>query len=83
MNTYTTPEPPMFNAGCADCRLRFTRAEAAHLGNCPGCAQPIGQFANLDQLIGFRLHTQEPLNPPQGTAVEISLPVPDLRRDRP
>ena len=73
----------MLSAGCAACRLRFTRAEAAYLGDCPECARPLGQFANLDQLIGFRLHTPELLDLPQATALEISLPDPDLRGDRP
>jgi hypothetical protein len=73
----------MSNAGCASCRLRFTRAQAAYLGNCPLCAQPMGQFANHEQIIGFRLYTPEPFNEPLQTAVAISLPVPDPHGYRP
>ncbi|MGH2842816.1 MAG: hypothetical protein ACRDKL_04435 [Solirubrobacteraceae bacterium] len=40
----------------------------------------MGQFANLDQIVGFRLYTPEPLKQPSQTAVAIS--VPDLRGDR-
>jgi hypothetical protein len=71
------------NIGCAGCRLRFTRAHAAHLGSCPRCALPMAQFANPEQIVGFRLYTPEPVNDPLPTAVAISLPVPDPRGYRP
>lgn len=69
----------MSNAGCATCRLRFTRADAAHLSNCPLCAQPVQQFANLEQIIGFRLHKQEPSDEPARVAISL----PDPRHHQP
>lgn len=83
MTIDTAPRSSMSHAGCARCRLRFTRAQAAHLGNCPLCAQPMGQFDTLVQIIGFRLHTPEPLNEPLQTAVAVSIPAPDPHGYRP
>jgi hypothetical protein len=82
MTMDTAPKLSMLSAGCANCRVRFTRAEAAYLGACPVCDRPIGQFASLDQFIGFPLHSPEPLTSPPATAVAISLPVPGLGGER-
>jgi hypothetical protein len=43
----------------------------------------MAQFANPEQIVGFRLYTPEPVNDPLPTAVAISLPIPDPGGYRP
>jgi hypothetical protein len=43
----------------------------------------MAQFANPEQIVGFRLYTPEPVNDPLPTAVAIALPISDPRGYRP
>jgi hypothetical protein len=45
----------MTRACCPSCRLRFTRAVAAHLVACPQCGAPLEQFSSAERVVGFRL----------------------------
>lgn len=65
---------------CAHCRLRFTPAVAACLGECPECGRSL-QPSTLEDIIGFRVFRFEdvPQSLPQAVAVSIALP--EVRTD--
>ena len=70
----------MTRSCCPSCRLRFSRATAAHLVACPFCARPLDQLA-ASQALGFKriavegLATADPVEA-QAIAVSVALPVP-------
>jgi hypothetical protein len=73
----------MTQACCPSCRLRFTRASAAHLDACPQCAQPLERTANATQALGYRLFDIADPHPALPAAVEMELPIPAPPREHP
>ncbi len=45
----------MTHVCCPSCRLRFTRAAAAHLMACPQCGEPPQPVPTAQRALGFRL----------------------------
>jgi hypothetical protein len=76
----------MTQSCCPSCRLRFSRATAAHLAACPFCAVPL-QNLRADAALGFRLLAidglvdEEPMHEPV-IPFSVSLPPPDRPRPR-
>jgi hypothetical protein len=70
----------MTRSCCPSCRLRFSRATAAHLAACPFCAQPLELFP-ASAALGFKriavdgLASADPLDA-QAIAVSVALQVP-------
>jgi hypothetical protein len=62
---------------CPSCRLRFTRATAAHLVACPECGAPPEPVLSAERVIGFRLASGiDELSDTLPIAVAVALPVP-------
>lgn len=68
----------MTHVCCPSCRLRFTRASAAHLVACPHCGEPPHVVPHATSVLGFRLVSEPPLavDLAQPDAVAVALPVP-------
>jgi hypothetical protein len=77
----------MTQSCCPTCRLRFSRATAAHLVTCPFCAAPLATLA-ADAALGFRLLAMEglaadlPLDESSLTRAATLPPPPDAPRPR-
>jgi hypothetical protein len=69
----------MTHVCCPSCRLRFTRAAAAHLIACPECGGPTQTMPHAAQTVGFRLALTDDLPGESPIALAIEMPVPDLR----
>jgi hypothetical protein len=71
----------MTRSCCPSCRLRFSRATAAHLVACPFCAAAL-QDLSPSALLGFRLIALDGLlaDDPAAEALAVSLPVPPRSR---
>jgi hypothetical protein len=71
----------MTRSCCPSCRLRFSRATAAHLVACPFCAAALQDLSASD-LLGFRLIALDPLlaDDPVAEALAVALPVPPRSR---
>jgi predicted amidophosphoribosyltransferase len=67
----------MTQACCPSCRLRFTRAAAAHLDACPLCGEPIQAVPSAAHLLGFRLISDDDRSDSLPQAVAVALPDPD------
>jgi hypothetical protein len=50
----------MARSCCPSCRLRFSRATAAHLRSCPFCAAPV-HLLPASAILGFSLVAIDPL----------------------
>lgn len=61
---------------CPSCRLRFTRAAAAHLVACPTCGEPPQPVLSAERLVGFRLVSEPDRWDDMPAALAVSLPVP-------
>lgn len=59
---------------CPSCRLRFTRAAAAHLGACPRCGEPLQSIPSAEGMIGFRLVSPDEFGDALPEAVAIAMP---------
>jgi hypothetical protein len=64
----------MTHACCPSCRLRFTRAAAAHLVACPLCGEPPRSIAT-ELTLGYRLLTDDDRTDTLPVAVAIALPL--------
>lgn len=69
----------MTHVCCPSCRLRFTRAAAAHLVACPECGGPPQTIPHAAQAVGFRLAPTGDLPDESPIALAIEMPPPDLR----
>ena len=67
---------------CPPCRLRFTRAVAAHITACPERGDSPQPVAVLERILGFRLvgPGDLPYELPCATAASIALIDPDRAR---
>jgi hypothetical protein len=70
----------MTRSCCPSCRLRFSRATAAHLAACPFCAQPLEQLT-ASAALGYKRMAVDDLASTdavaeQAIAVAVALPVP-------
>jgi hypothetical protein len=67
----------MTRSCCPSCRLRFSRATAAHVVACPFCAAPL-QDLPAAALLGFRLIALDALlaDDELAEAAAVALPVP-------
>ena len=68
----------MTRSCCPSCRLRFSRATAAHLKACPFCAQPLDQLP-ASQALGFKRIAVDGLvsaEAAEAIAISVALPVP-------
>jgi hypothetical protein len=61
----------MTHTCCPSCRLRFERAAAAHLADCPQCGGSLTRLPGAHWVIGFRLAHADVLDglPIAGAAV--------------
>jgi len=64
----------MTHACCPSCRLRFTRAAAAHLVACPSCGEPTRSVAS-GLTLGYRLLTDDDRTGTLPMAVAVALPI--------
>jgi hypothetical protein len=72
----------MTRSCCPSCRLRFSRATAAHLVACPFCAAAL-QDLSPTAVLGFRLIAHDALaDDPVAEALAVSLPVPPRRPEQ-
>lgn len=74
----------MTHVCCPSCRLRFTRAAAAHLVACPECDKPLQSIASLELAFGFRVFRfEDPAHSlPEAVAVAIPSFEPELTPNR-
>jgi hypothetical protein len=67
----------MTHACCPACNLRFTRAAAHHLADCPECGGGLTRSPSAAETIGFRLAgPREDLEEGAPIAIAVALPVP-------
>jgi hypothetical protein len=66
----------MTQACCPSCRLRFSRAAAAHLDACPQCAQPLDRTLSATSALGYRLFDPADPRPALPVAGAMALPLP-------
>jgi len=71
----------MTQTSCPSCRLRFTRASAAHLDACPECTQPLDRTATASDMLGYRLFDIADPHPAVPAAIEMALPMPSPAPD--
>jgi hypothetical protein len=57
----------MTHVSCSSCRLRFARALAAHLAECPLCGSPLDRSTGAESMLGYWLFDADSAEP-QGTA---------------
>jgi predicted nucleic acid-binding Zn-ribbon protein len=71
----------MTRMSCPNCQLRFTSAAAAILTTCPDCGRELQAAVSAEAMLGYRLF--EPFEPEHALpmAVEVALPLHDLRPD--
>jgi hypothetical protein len=67
----------MTRACCPSCRLRFSRAAAAHLTNCPECGARLQAGLAAAEILGYRLYDGVDSPSERPIAVEVALPLPD------
>lgn len=67
----------MTHACCANCRIRFTPAVAAHLLACPACGEPLQPLDALAGAVGYRLFRLEDVPRDLPDAIAVSMPIPD------
>jgi hypothetical protein len=72
----------MTQACCPSCRLRFSRASAAHIETCPRCTQPLHRIASARDALGYPLFDISDPLPAVPTAVGVALPVPGAPQKR-
>jgi hypothetical protein len=72
----------MTQACCPSCRLRFSRAPAAHIETCPRCTQPLHRIASARDALGYPLFDISDPRPAVPTAVGVALPVPGAPHKR-
>ena len=66
----------MTHTCCPTCRLRFERAAAAHLADCPHCGGLLARLPGAHALMGFRLARADVLDaPPIASADALAHPV--------
>ena len=67
---------------CLPCGLRFSRATAAELTNCPFCARPL-ELVSSEAALGLKLVAMDALDADEAAvaavALTIALPVPSPR----
>jgi hypothetical protein len=73
----------MTQACCPSCRLRFSRASAAHLETCPRCTQPLHRIASAQDALGYALFDISDPSPAVPTAIAAALPLPGAPHERP
>ncbi len=62
---------------CPSCRLRFERAAAAHLADCPHCGGTLTRLPGAHWVIGFRLaHVDVHDAVPIAAAAALTDPIP-------
>jgi hypothetical protein len=66
----------MTQACCPSCRLRFARAVAAYLVACPDCGEPPQPVPSAENVLGFRLASDDPRSDSLPVALAVALPVP-------
>jgi hypothetical protein len=57
----------MTHVSCSSCRLRFGRALAAHLAECPLCGSPLDRSTEAEPMLGYWLFDADS-SEPQGAA---------------
>jgi hypothetical protein len=75
----------MTQSCCPTCRLRFSRATAAHLVTCPFCAAALASLP-AGAALGFRLLAMDGLAadaPPDEPSIAISVTLPPPDRPHP
>jgi anti-sigma factor ChrR (cupin superfamily) len=72
----------MTQACCPSCRLRFSRAAAAHLEACPHCAGPIHRIASAQDALGYSLFDIADPARRAPAAEAMALPAPRDPRER-
>jgi hypothetical protein len=71
----STERVVMTRSCCPSCRLRFSRATAAHLKACPFCAQPLDELP-ASAALGFKRIAVDGLVSTEAAAIAVALPVP-------
>ena len=72
----------MTHVSCPSCRVRFNRALAAHLEECPLCGSPLDSSSSAEPLLGLRLFDADQVEPQASPHVAMphaktmALPVP-------
>ena len=66
---------------CPSCRLRFTRAAAAYLVACPDCGEPPQPVVRAEDILGFRLVSDDDRSDslPVALAIALARPTSDER----
>jgi predicted amidophosphoribosyltransferase len=59
---------------CPSCRLRLTRAAAAYLVACPSCGEPLQSVPSAEEILGYRLVTDDDRTDALPQAVAVALP---------
>jgi transcription initiation factor IIE alpha subunit len=67
----------MTRACCPSCRLRFSRAAAAHLTNCPECGTALQVDLAARDTMGYRLFDEWDSTSELLKAIAVALPTPD------
>ncbi len=62
----------MAHVSCSGCRLRFARALAVHLAECPLCGNPLDRSTRAEPLLGLWLFDANSSDP-QGAAHDSAM----------
>ena len=54
-STFNTKGSTMTHVSCSSCRLRFARALAAHLAECPMCGSLLDRTTGAEPMLGYWL----------------------------
>ena len=63
----------MTHVSCSSCRLRFARALAVHLAECPLCGSLLHRSTDAEPTLGYWLFDADS-SEPQGTARDSPIP---------